>query len=84
MNYNYKISPYLKTLYNENDKDFLEKCVELCCDGMKHLNHWNIERTQFFNSFPKNLKIVEVGVHCGKNAYRIYNVCDGPSLQIIF
>ena len=83
MNYNYKISPYLKTLYNENDKDFLEKCVELCCDGMKHLNHWNIERTQIFNSFPKNLKIVEVGVHCGKNAYRIYNVCKPTHLYLV-
>jgi hypothetical protein len=35
MNYEYKLAPELKTLYNENDKEFLEQCVKLCYDGMK-------------------------------------------------
>jgi hypothetical protein len=29
------------------------------------------------------MKIAEVGVHCGKNAYRIYNVCKPKHLYLI-
>lgn len=75
--------PEYKTLYNEKDIDFLNGCIRQCYDGMKHLNHWDYNRTKFFNAIPKNLKIVEVGVHCGKNAYRIHNVCKPSHLYLV-
>ena len=49
----------LKSLYREEDKDFLEKCVKLSFSSMRHLNHWNYKRTLFFDMVPKNLKIAE-------------------------
>ena len=57
---------HLKSLYNPKDDLFLRKCVTLCYNGMENLNHWNYDRTKFFNAIPKNLKIAEVGVHLKK------------------
>ena len=74
---------HLKSLYNPKDELFLKKCVTLSYNGMENLNHWNYDRTKFFNAIPKNLKIVEVGVHCGKNAYRIYKVCNPKKLYLV-
>ena len=71
------------SLYDKDDEDFLNNCIKLCYDGMKHLHHWNYPRTAYFNAIPKNLKIAEVGVHCGKNAYRIYKVCKPSHLYLI-
>ena len=74
----------LKSLFCEEDRDFLEECSKLSCDGMKSVNHWNYNRTSFFNMAPKNLKkIVEVGTQCGKNAYRIFKVCRPQHLFLI-
>ena len=74
----------LTSLFDEKDRDFLEECVKLCFDGMKDLNHWNYNRTSFFNMIPKNLKkIVEVGSQCGKNAYRIFKVCMPQHLYLV-
>ena len=72
------------SLFDEKDRDFLEECVKLSYSGMTDLNHWNYNRTSFFNMIPKNLeKIVEVGVHCGKNAYRIFKVCRPQHLFLV-
>ena len=79
-----KFDEKLKSLFDEEDCDFLEKCVKLSHNGMTDLNHWNYRRTSFFNMIPKNLKkIVEVGVHCGKNAYRILNICRPQHLFLV-
>jgi hypothetical protein len=71
------------SLYDKNDEGFLKQCIKQCHDGMKHLNHWNYPRTVYFNALPKNLKIAEIGVHCGKNAYRIFKVCKPSHLYLI-
>tara|TARA_R110000824_G_scaffold280514_1_gene468622 strand:- start:209 stop:871 length:663 start_codon:yes stop_codon:yes gene_type:complete len=77
------MSSNLKSLYKKEDHKFLTECVKLCYDGMKHLDDWNYQRTLFFDKLPKNMRIAEVGVHAGKNAYRIYNVCKPSQLCLI-
>jgi len=72
-----------KSLYCEDDIDFLNECIKLEHDGMKNLNHWNHMRNRFFASFPENTNVIEIGVRSGKNAYRINKLLKPKKLVLV-
>ena len=78
-----KTNVNLKSLFNNEDTEFYDGLIKECHDGMKNYYHWNFERTLFFNMLEKNTIVAEIGVHAGKNAYRIYNVINPKKLYLI-
>lgn len=71
--------------YNEKDKEFIVECQKRTKkNAFRNIHHWNVGRNNFFDKkLPKNSICAEIGVHTGKNAYRIYNLCNPKKLYLI-